>query len=264
MDQQLQPFDLYRIFIGQSPGWFMLEVIVRIVLIYAVLLVAMRMMGKRVAAQMSVSELAVIVTLGAAVGVPMQVPDRGMLPAILILGVAVLFQRGVAILGFRHRKVETVMQGDVNVLVQDGRIFLDEMRAAALSRERLFALLRVRSIEQLGQVRRVYLETSGDISVYKLAKPKPGLSVLPTFDDQLRQSCKAVPGQFACFSCGNVVARDKKPTKECEFCHSTHWTEAIEEIVKQVEKAEQADEEQSRDGDRRHDGRDGRSQPSRY
>src|SRR4051794_39717112 len=123
MDQQLKPFDLYRIFIGQSPGWFMLEVIVRIVLIYAVLLIAMRMMGKRVAAQMSVSELAVIVTLGAAVGVPMQVPDRGMLPAILILGVAVLFQRGVAVLGFRNRNIETVMQGDVNVLVQDGRIF---------------------------------------------------------------------------------------------------------------------------------------------
>src|SRR4051812_14086516 len=148
--QQLKPFDLYRIFIGQSPGWFMLEVILRIVLIYALLLVAMRLMGKRVAAQMSVSELAVIVTLGAAVGVPMQVPDRGMLPAVLILIVAVLFQRGVAILGFRHRKVEVITQGDVNVLVQDGRLFLGEMRSAALSRERLFALLRCRAIEHLG------------------------------------------------------------------------------------------------------------------
>src|SRR5437660_8135904 len=142
MDQQLQPFDLHRIFIGQSPGWFMLEVIVRIVLIYAVLLVAMRMMGKRVAAQMSVSELAVIVTLGAAVGVPMQVPDRGMLPAILILGVAVLFQRGLSLWGFRSRKVELLAQGDVSVLVQDGRIFLDAMRTAVFSRERLFSLLR--------------------------------------------------------------------------------------------------------------------------
>lgn len=195
-------------------------------------------MGKRVAAQMSISELAVIVTLGAAVGVPMQVPDRGMLPAVLILGVAVLFQRGIAVLGFKHRKVETFTQGDVSVLVQDGRIFLGQMRKAALSRERLFALLRCREIEQLGQVRRVYLETSGDISLFKLAKPKPGLSILLTFDDQIRQACKSVPGQFACFYCGNVRQINIKPENECEFCGNTHWTEAVEEIVRQAKKAE--------------------------
>jgi uncharacterized membrane protein YcaP (DUF421 family) len=252
MQQQLHPFDLYRLFIGQSPGWFMIEVIVRIVLIYLVLMVAMRMMGKRVAAQMSVSELAVIVTLGAAVGVPMQVPDRGMLPAILILAVAVLFQRGLAVWGFKNRKVEVITHGDVNVLVQDGRIFLDEMRVAAMSRERLFALLRARSIEHLGQVRRVYLETSGDISVYQLAKPKPGLSVLPEFDDKARAADNIVPDLFACTMCGALRRSKKMPKNECEFCENTKWGQAVEELSVSAQRHE------GRDGD----GRDGwTSQP---
>lgn len=47
-------------------------------------------MGKRVAGQLSLSELAIIVTLGAAIGVPIQAADRGMLPAFVLLIVAVI------------------------------------------------------------------------------------------------------------------------------------------------------------------------------
>jgi uncharacterized membrane protein YcaP (DUF421 family) len=254
--QPLVPFDLQRLFIGQNPGWFMLEVVFRIILIYFVLMIAMRVMGKRVASQMSVSELGVIVTLGAAVGVPMQVPDRGMLPAILILIVAIIFQRGLSLWGFRNRKVELVAQGDVSVLVQDGRVFLDAMRTAVFSRERLFALLRARSIEHLGQVRRVYLETSGDISVFKLAKPKAGLSILPTFDTDLRKDSKTVPGQFACFSCGHVRAAKAKPDNECDFCGSTEWTPAVRQIAVLADQQQQdgADGDHAADGASRGDG----------
>ncbi|MBV8483880.1 MAG: hypothetical protein JO077_13570 [Verrucomicrobia bacterium] len=36
-------------------------------------------MGRRVASQMTISELAVVVTLGAAIGVPLQAPEQGVL-----------------------------------------------------------------------------------------------------------------------------------------------------------------------------------------
>src|SRR4051794_35116080 len=106
------------------------------------LLVAMRLMGKRIGAQLTQSELAVVVSLGAAIGVPMQVPDRGMLPAILILAIAVGIQRGLNQLAARRRRVELITQGDVITLVEDGRMLLDNMRTTAMSRERLFSVLR--------------------------------------------------------------------------------------------------------------------------
>jgi uncharacterized membrane protein YcaP (DUF421 family) len=234
MQPPLHPFDLSRLLIGENPGWFMLEVVLRILIIYFVLMVSMRMMGKRVVGQMSASELAVIVMLGAALGVPVQMPDRGLLPAVLIVAVAVALQRGLSVWRFKTRKVEVIGQGDVNVLLQDGRILLDQMRRAAISRERLFALLRARSIEHLGQVRRVYLETSGDISLYRLAKPKPGLTILPDFDDQVRGGNNIVPA---------VRSSQEMPTNECNFCHNREWSPAVEEVAVGARKAQQHDGE---------------------
>jgi uncharacterized membrane protein YcaP (DUF421 family) len=62
---------MQRILIGENPWSFLLEVALRSGIIYVVLFITMRLMGKRMAAQLSVSELAVMITLGAAVGVPL-------------------------------------------------------------------------------------------------------------------------------------------------------------------------------------------------
>src|SRR4051812_50123663 len=77
--QQIQPFDFHRFLIGEAPGWFLIEIAIRMALIYLILMVAMRLMGKRLAGQMSLSEMAVIVTLGAAGGGSLQAPGRGLL-----------------------------------------------------------------------------------------------------------------------------------------------------------------------------------------
>ena len=233
MQQQLQPFDFHRLLIGQTPGWFLIEIAIRMVLIYLMLMLAMRLMGKRVAAQMSLSEIAVIVTLGAAVGVPMQTPERGILAPVILLGIAVLFQRGLSLWAFHDRKVEVVSQGDVSVVVQDGMMMLSDMKAAVLSRERLFSVLRAQGIQHLGQLRRVYLESTGDLSLLKRKDPRPGLSVLPTFDDQIRRLDIAAEGQFACLSCGYVresKSKPEKPDKPCERCQSSTWTEAVSAV----------------------------------
>jgi uncharacterized membrane protein YcaP (DUF421 family) len=92
---QLKPLDWQRILFGQNPDWFVLEIIGRALFIYVILLTCMRLMGRRVASQMGITELAVLITLGAAVGVPMQALERGVLPALAILTLAVLVLRGV-------------------------------------------------------------------------------------------------------------------------------------------------------------------------
>jgi uncharacterized membrane protein YcaP (DUF421 family) len=161
--------------VGQVPWSFLAEILVRGVVIYVTLVAIIRLMGKRVAGQLSITELAVIATLGAAVGVPMQAPERGILPAVIILVIALTFQRGTSFWAFKNARIELLTQGNLVCLVRDGRLLLDQMARVVISRERLFAVLRGQRVEQLGEVRRVYLEGGGLWSVYTMPESQPGL-----------------------------------------------------------------------------------------
>lgn len=221
MDSPIHPFDPRRLLIGKTPPLFLLEIVVRAVFIYVVLLIAVRLMGKRVAGQLSLSELAVIVTLGAAIGVPIEVPEHGMLPAAIVLTVAIVYQRAIGWLSFKHRRVELLTQGDLVVLARDGQLNLPVMRKSGLSRERLFAAMREKGIEQLGEVRRFYFETSGAFSIYRSTSPVPGLSIVPPDHPGLQPR----DGQAACMSCGRVEDKERHVTK-CPDCGNQTWAEA--------------------------------------
>jgi uncharacterized membrane protein YcaP (DUF421 family) len=124
--------DWGRLLMGDAPWVFLLELVGRAVVVYLLLLVLMRGMGKRVAAQLSIPELAVVLMLGAAIGLPLQVPDKGLLPALLVLLVVLAWQQGLSFWAFKSRRMETLSQGDVSILLKDGRLALDGLEKALL------------------------------------------------------------------------------------------------------------------------------------
>lgn len=142
--------DWQRILIGNAPLEFMLEVFLRTVVIYLALLIVLRLLGKRMNAQLTITEVAVMLTLGAIVAVPMQVPERGLLQGIVILICALVFQRDLNLLAVKFRKVELVTQGDVALIICDGALQLNEMVKSQISKEQLFGALRSQHIRHLG------------------------------------------------------------------------------------------------------------------
>lgn len=64
----ITPFDWYRMFIGEQPPLYFLEIVVRIVLIYAFAVFVLRYMGKRGLRQMAPFELMLVIALGSATG----------------------------------------------------------------------------------------------------------------------------------------------------------------------------------------------------
>jgi len=217
---QIRVFDWQRLLIGKTPWAFLAEVAVRGLLIYVLLLVTIRLMGKRVAGQLSLSELAIMVTLGAAIGVPMEVADNGLLPGFVLLGVALLYQRGIGWLSWRNRRVELITQGDVETLVADGILTLKVMSRVGLSQERVFAAVRQLGISQLGQVKRIYIETSGSFSVFRAEVPRPGLPAVPPDHPGMFQ----VPDLQACGRCGTLSKESGEP---CPTCRARAWQAAV-------------------------------------
>ncbi|WP_244818058.1 DUF421 domain-containing protein [Caballeronia sp. Lep1P3] len=229
---QAPPFSLadwHRFLFGNANWHFLVEVLIRTSATYVLLVIAMRLLGRRVAAQYTLFEISIVVTLAAAIGVPLQAANRGMLPPFLIALVAVAMQRLIARAGITHRRVETMVSTDVTLLAREGRLELSELARAAMPHEKVFEAMRLAGWQHLGQVSRLYMEPSGAFSFIPARPAKPGLSVLPAFDDELREEAR-VDGCAACTRCGDTVQSARAGDSHCEHCGSRDWTYAVTEV----------------------------------
>jgi len=223
---QIHLDDWKRIFIGEVPVGFYLELITRAFFIYVLLMIAMRLMGKRMASQLSRNELIAMVSLAAAVGVPLLAPDRGLLPSVIIALVVVTVQWLISIIDMKSEKVESITQDELSILVSDGKMDLKKMKDSRITRERLFAQLRSKSLTNLGQVKRLYLEAGGAFTLIEEKEPKPGLSILPQYDKEFQDMQKKDPSTSVCNECGNQRKSSLDINAPCERCGQIQWKEA--------------------------------------
>lgn len=219
--------DWKRILFGDAPFEFLIEVFIRTTLVYLALIMVARLLGKRMSGQLTLTETAVMVTLGAIVSPAMQLPDRGIAMGILALICALAFQRGLNLWGIKNAKFEKISQGSSTMLVKDGTMILEEMKNTRLSKQELFAALRGKNIYNLGKVERVYLEGCGLISIFLRTEEKPGLSLLPTRDEAL---CKAhqsaETGMWACSNCGRTIPLNDGG-QGCPACGKKDYSSAV-------------------------------------
>jgi uncharacterized membrane protein YcaP (DUF421 family) len=228
----LQPHltDYLRILMGETPWSFLLEASIRMVVLYLILLGGLRLMGKRMAGQLSRTEQAALVSMAAAVGLPILSPDRGLVAPLLIAVIVVLMQRLAVRWAARQPRVEHLLQANVSTLVADGVLKLPAMEHAVLSQERVFAQLRGESLEHLGQVRRLYMEANGTFSLVEEEKPQPGLSLVPSWDEEFRQLQPVAAGKVACGNCGEVLDAPTPPATACPKCQARQWEPAVDTL----------------------------------
>jgi uncharacterized membrane protein YcaP (DUF421 family) len=218
-------FDAKRILVGDAPGEFLLEVFIRTSVTYIALLIILRLLGKRMSGQLTITEFAVMLTLGAIIAPPMQDPAKGILAGLIILVCAVIFQRGLTWWYFKDERVEELALGKVSTLVKDGVIVLAEMNKSDISKQQLFAKLRGAEIYNLADVERVYLEACGEFSIFKSHKGLPGLELYPTGDGDIKSGNVYSNECIACANCGYTTIQN---TVRCVVCNADNWTKAIQ------------------------------------
>ncbi|ALJ00106.1 DUF421 domain-containing protein [Rufibacter tibetensis] len=218
--------DWERLLIGNTTWEFMAEVLLRTIIIFIALLIVLRMMGKRMNAQLTITELAVMVTLGGIASAPMQLPDRGILMVIVAFVCAFVFQRGLSWIAFRDRKVELATQGEVSLILKEGVLQIKEFELSRLSKDQIFAALRTHNIKHLGEVKRLYMEGYGMFSIIKASTPKPGLPIVPLKDEALLLSLPVDKDLAACTRCGYLADARQADNTECPNCSCDEWTVA--------------------------------------
>lgn len=173
-------FDLQRIFIGELPLVFLLEILFRTSILFLYTFVLLRIVGQRGVGQLSMTEFTVIIALGSAVGDPLFYADVPLLHGMVVIALIVLFQRVATRMTMVSQRMSVLLEGTAHRIVKDGQLDLEGLKRARLSREEVFAGLRLAKIENLGEVQCAYLEIDGKISVFKQPPEhvQAGLSLL--------------------------------------------------------------------------------------
>ncbi|GAB4038401.1 DUF421 domain-containing protein [Spirosoma jeollabukense] len=220
-------YDWQRILIGEVPGMFYVEIIIRATAIYLLLVITMRLMGRRMASQLSRNEMAAMISMAAAVGVPILDAHRGLLPAYIIGVVVVFTQRIVSYYAAKSQRFEAISQGNISRLIENSVIQMPAMKEARLSRELLFAQLRSSGLTHLGHVKRMYMEANGAFTLVEETEPRPGLSILPEWDTEFIDQQEKVPGKNVCYHCGNPQPEAKAQADACDKCGHSDWVPAF-------------------------------------
>ncbi|MBC3787886.1 DUF421 domain-containing protein [Spirosoma utsteinense] len=224
--EDIHLFDWLRILVGEVPASFYVEIIIRAAFVYLLLVVSMRLMGRRMATQLSRNEMAAMVSMAAAIGVPILDASRGLLPAVMIAIVVVSTQRLVSYLASRNQTFEGISQDISVMLVEDAVMHLPVMKGSGITRQLLFAQLRSNGLTHLGYVKRLYMEANGSFTLITDPDPKPGLSLLPEWDADFLNEQEKAPGQLVCYHCGNPQPETNR-NQSCTRCDRKEWVEAL-------------------------------------
>lgn len=221
--------DWGRIFLGDVPPEFILEVIIRMCFIYIILVVSLRLLGRRMEAMLSRGEMVTLVTLGASVGVAIHTPERGLLPSVTVILVIIGLQALQAYITSQNSKAERVLLDQISTLVENGSLMLDEMKKSRITHERLFSALRLKGLINLGSIQRVYFESKGVFSIisYSDENERPGLCLLPEADTDFRNEIKYDENFIACRNCGNTVEKKDNVHHRCTACDVYEWETAV-------------------------------------
>jgi uncharacterized membrane protein YcaP (DUF421 family) len=225
-----QIFEWNRLFYNDLPANFALEVVFRSTVMFIILLLTLKLAGKRGVKQLSIFETVIIIALGSAAGDPMFYEDVGIIPAAIVFMVIIILYRSVTWLTGKSKKFEEFIEGKTECLIQDGKFSIATFKKESLAQDEFFSELRIKSIEHLGQIKHAFIETSGEISVffYEDQEVKYGLPILPgLFNEKSKIITKE--GMQACTFCGHTEEQ-KSGTAKCKVCHKDEWVPAIKTL----------------------------------
>lgn len=222
-----QIFEWERLLFNNLPQNFLLEVIFRSTIMFIILLLTLKLAGKRGVKQLSIFETVIIIALGSAAGDPMFYEDVGIIPAAVVFTVIIVLYRCVTWLTGKSKKFEEFIEGKVECLINDGKFSVSTFKKESLAQDEFFAELRFNSIEHLGQVKHAFIETSGEISVFYYPDEEVGYG-LPILPGLFGTKSKIIPndGIYSCTFCGNTEEQ-KAGTSKCGVCHKEEWVASI-------------------------------------
>ena len=153
-------------------GLPVLEKILRPVIVYAFLVVGLRLAGKRELAQLNPFDLVVLLTLSNTVQNAIIGDDNSVVGGVIGASTLLVVNYVVVRFLYSHQRLERLVEGEADVLIEDGRIRAERLKEELITLPELEAAAHKQGLASLDEVERAVLEPSGTIS-FIARKPPP-------------------------------------------------------------------------------------------
>lgn len=146
-----------------------LEKVIRPILVYLFLLIALRLGGKRELGQLTGFDLVVLLMLSNAVQNAIIGDDNSLTGGVIGAAALLLVNYAVVRLAYRYPSIERVVEGKPTTLVRDGHVLSHNLAKELINRSELDTVLRRQGFDSTSQVGTATLETNGGLSVERSA-----------------------------------------------------------------------------------------------
>lgn len=172
----------------------MTVVIFRAVILYFLIVISVRFMGKRQIGELSPAELVVTLMLSDLASVPMQDINLPLLYGIIPILILVTLEIILSFISLKSRKFRKLFSGNPCVIIKNGNIDQKMMSSARITLDDLLEELRLQGFSNVNEIQYAILETSGKLSIF----PKKSYAPITCRDLELKIDEESIPSVIVC------------------------------------------------------------------
>ncbi|MEK5039072.1 DUF421 domain-containing protein [Sporosarcina sp. FSL K6-3457] len=165
----------------------------RTVFLYILIVIILRIMGKREVGELGVIDIVVFVIMAEVAAFALDSPDQKLLqsivPMLILLGIQLLS----SFISLKSKRFRDTVDGEPTIIIRHGQIMEHEMRKQRYNLDDLFQQLREQQIGSVHEVSFAYLEPSGNLSVFKHDAVQPVFALIS--DGVIQHKHLALTGQ---------------------------------------------------------------------
>ncbi|MCP8967291.1 DUF421 domain-containing protein [Ectobacillus ponti] len=144
-----------------------LESVARTALLYIVILVIFRLMGKREIGELSVLDLVVFIMIGEMAVMAIEDMNTPIWKQVVPMASLMAIQVGLAFVSLKSKRISRLLDGHAVILVDNGKIKEQEMRKQRYNFDDLLTQMREQGVADIRDVAYAILEPSGKLSVFQ-------------------------------------------------------------------------------------------------
>lgn len=167
----------------------MLIIFARTLILYTVIVVVLRLLGKRQIGQLQPSELVVALVIADLAAVPMANVGIPLIAGIIPIITLFIMEELLSFISMKSESIRGIISGKPSILIERGIIMETELRRIRYNLNDLLEQLRLKNFANMEDIDYAILETSGQLSVI----PKPENKPVTIKDMKINTKEKSLP-----------------------------------------------------------------------